>query len=56
MLERDATVIEIHLTVPSRDNAETICRSWRKKNADIYAYVLNSLLGEAEASDEETGE
>ena len=46
VMERETTVIEIHLTVPSKDNAETICRNWRKKNADIYAYVLNSLLGE----------
>ncbi|MBP5354662.1 MAG: DUF4364 family protein [Lachnospiraceae bacterium] len=50
VLERDATVIEIHLTMPSRDNAETICRNWRKKNADIYAYVLNALLGDKEAA------
>ena len=46
VVERDTTVIEIHLTVPARDNAESICRNWRKKNADIYAYVLNSLLDE----------
>jgi DNA-binding PadR family transcriptional regulator len=48
VLERDATVIEIHLTVPSRENAETICRNWRKNNADVYAYILNSLLGDNE--------
>ncbi|MBO4651813.1 MAG: DUF4364 family protein [Lachnospiraceae bacterium] len=48
VLERDAPVIEIRLTMPSRDNAETICRNWRKKNADIYAYVLNALLGDKE--------
>jgi len=46
VVERDTTVIEIHLMVPSKENAETICRNWRKKNADVYAYVLNSLLGE----------
>ncbi|MBO4626757.1 MAG: DUF4364 family protein [Lachnospiraceae bacterium] len=46
VVERETSVIEIRLTVPSKENAETICRNWRKKNADIYAYVLNSLLGE----------
>ena len=52
VMERETTVIEIHLTVPSKDNAETICRNWRKKNADIYAYVLNSLLGEQPETNE----
>ena len=46
VVERDTTVVEIRLAVPSKENAETICRNWRKKNADIYAYVLNSLLGD----------
>ena len=46
VVERETSVIEIRLTVPSKENAETICRNWRKENADIYAYVLNSLLGE----------
>ncbi|MBQ6661767.1 MAG: DUF4364 family protein [Lachnospiraceae bacterium] len=50
VMERNTTVIEMHLTVPSRENAETICRNWRKKNADIYAYVLNSLLGEPDTT------
>ena len=46
VVERDTTVVEIRLAVPSKENAETICRNWRKKNADIYAYVLTSLLGD----------
>ncbi len=45
VVERDVPVIEIHLSVPTKENAETICRNWRNKNADIYAYVLNTLLG-----------
>ncbi len=46
VVERDSTVIEISLTVPTKENAETICAHWKKKNADIYAYVLNTLLGD----------
>lgn len=44
VLERDSSVIELRLTVPSKEDAEAICAHWRKKNADIYAYVLNALL------------
>ena len=45
MVERESTVIEIRITVPSEENAKTVCSRWRQKNADIYAYVINSLLG-----------
>ncbi len=44
VIERDTKIIEISLTVPTKENAETICAHWKKKNADIYAYVLNTLL------------
>ena len=44
VLERDSTVIELRLLVPSKTDAETICSHWRRKNADIYAYVLQTLL------------
>ncbi len=46
VLERDSSVIEIRLTVPSKEDAEAICAHWKKKNADIYAYVLNTLLAD----------
>ncbi|MBO4398820.1 MAG: DUF4364 family protein [Lachnospiraceae bacterium] len=45
VVERESTVIEIRITVPSEENAKTVCSRWRQKNADIYAYVINSLLG-----------
>ncbi len=46
VLERDSSVIEVRLTVPSKEDAEAICAHWKKKNADIYAYVLNTLLAD----------
>ena len=45
VVERESTVIEIRITVPSEENAKTVCSRWRQKHADIYAYVINSLLG-----------
>ena len=46
VIERDTTVIEIRIVVPSEENAKTVCSRWRQKNADIYAYVINALLGD----------
>ena len=46
VIERDTTVIEVRITVPTEDNAKTICSRWRSKNADIYAYVIKVLLGD----------
>ena len=46
ILERDSFLIDIKLSVPSLSNAETVCGRWKQKNADIYAYVLNTLLND----------
>ena len=53
VIERDTTVIEIRIVVPSEENAKTVCSRWRQKNADIYAYVINSLLGDDLPSDKQ---
>ncbi|MBQ8281828.1 MAG: DUF4364 family protein [Lachnospiraceae bacterium] len=45
ILERDSSIIELKLSVPTETSAVTICDKWKQKNADIYAYVLNTLLG-----------
>ncbi|MCQ2422761.1 MAG: DUF4364 family protein [Lachnospiraceae bacterium] len=49
VIERDTVIIEIRLTVPTEDNAKTICAHWRQNNADIYAYVINVLLSNGSA-------
>lgn len=46
IIERDSTIIELKVSVPTKQAAETICDRWKQKNADIYAYVLNTLLSE----------
>ena len=46
ILERDSFLIEMKLTVPSLSAAETICDKWKQKNADIYAYVINTLIND----------
>lgn len=42
--EKDVTVVELTLTVPNRDTAETICNNWKKKNQDIYQYLAGQLF------------
>ena len=49
IIERDSSIIELSLLVPTASAAETICTKWKQKNADIYAYVLNTLLEEDKA-------
>ncbi len=52
VVERDTAVIEIRLQVPSKEDAETMCAHWKKKNADIYAYILTSLLSKEDNTNE----
>ncbi|MCR4840910.1 MAG: DUF4364 family protein [Lachnospiraceae bacterium] len=44
ILERNTTTVELIMTVGSVAAAESACDKWKQKNADIYAYVLNTLL------------
>ncbi len=42
--ERDANLVEITLSVPTADIAETICENWEKNSGEIYQYLVNKLL------------
>ena len=42
--ERNSTVIELNLTVPTKEDATKICSNGSDKSQDIYATVLSSLL------------
>jgi len=44
IIERDSTILEVKVSVPTVATAETVCDKWKQKNADIYAYILNNLL------------
>ncbi len=46
VVEGDSTVIELSLSVPTEREASIICNNWREKSADIYAYVISSLIAE----------
>jgi DNA-binding PadR family transcriptional regulator len=46
VVEGESTVIELILSVPTEREANIICNNWREKSADIYAYVISSLIAE----------
>ena len=41
--ERRETVLNIKLTVPTKDLARSICDNWRTKSTEIYQYLVNEL-------------
>lgn len=41
--EKNSTLVNLELTVPTEEMAQVICRNWPKKTADIYAYLMETL-------------
>lgn len=37
-------VIDLTLTVKSKDQAEAICGNWRKHHEDVYMYLMDTLM------------
>lgn len=42
--ERDNNLIELTLSVPTKEAATAICDNWQKKNQEIYQYLINQLF------------
>lgn len=42
--EKDATVVEIKLSVPDEDTAAAICANWQKQNQTVYQYLVSQLF------------
>ena len=42
--ERDTYLINLTLSVPTEEAAKAICNNWKKKNQDIYSYLMKELL------------
>ncbi len=38
------SVIDLTLTVKTKDQAEAICANWRKQHEDVYMYLMDSLM------------
>ena len=44
VLENNAHLIDLSLTVPPEEAARAIASHWKKKSQDIYAYLMKELL------------
>lgn len=42
--EGKSTLIELNLSVPSEEQAETMCKKWKNSSQDIYAYIMRTLM------------
>lgn len=42
--EKDVDLVNIRISVPAEDMAETICESWYNKNEQIYKYLMETLF------------
>jgi hypothetical protein len=42
--EKEIELVNIKLSVPTKDMAETICDSWYNKNQQIYKYLMEELF------------
>lgn len=38
------TVIDLTLSVATKEQAEAICSNWKNQNEDVYAYLMDMLL------------
>lgn len=50
VVEKDDPIIDLSLSVPTREDATRICSNWRTRSQQIYAFVLSNLLKEVDES------
>ena len=44
VIEHAMPLIDLTVTVPSREEAETMAANWNARNQEIYAYIMTHLL------------
>lgn len=44
VMEKDSSLIDLTLSVPTENQANSICDNWKKKNQKLYAYLMQELL------------
>ena len=42
--EGDTTLIEINLSVPTKEDASSMCDHWKDANTEIYSFIMKSLM------------
>jgi hypothetical protein len=44
VIEGNASIIDLTLTIPTAGEASILCNNWREKSSEIYAYLMSVLL------------
>ncbi|WP_455715392.1 DUF4364 family protein [Anaerosporobacter sp.] len=52
--EKDSSVIELNLTVPSEEEASTICNNWRGKSQEVYSFIVKTLMISKDSEETDT--
>ena len=42
--EAESILIDLHLSVPEENLAQSLCRSWSKKSQEIYEHIMKELM------------
>ena len=45
VLERNQPIFEVHITVPTEDDAIRVCNDWEQNSAELYKFTTSKLLG-----------
>ena len=44
--EGKATLVNLDISVPDKEQAEIMCNNWKDRSQEIYAYMMKSLMSE----------
>lgn len=44
VIERGSHIIDLTLSVPTEEEAVSMCNNWNEKSSEIYAFIMSSLL------------
>ena len=42
--EKECTLIDLTITVKTKQLAETVCANWKEQNEDVYCYLMDLLI------------
>ena len=42
--EKGVNLVDITISVPSKETASSICDNWQRKNQEIYQYLISQLF------------
>lgn len=44
LIEKNKSLFDLNMSVPSQDAAKAICRKWEQKSLEVYAIIMEELL------------